>query len=152
MQNNKIFKSGFTIMEILVIIAVLGILMGLVSRGGTLVRKKAKIYQAKTMIAALETALALYHVDFGAYPGSGNQNLVNLLADSATYSSVSDWNGPYLSFKPEDLNATIPNATVIDSWGNDLYYNLDSLPPYRIWSSGPNLIDENGLGDDIKSW
>lgn len=144
--------TGFTLIELLVIIGIISILAGLIMSGGTAAKKKAKIYQAKTMIASLETALALYHVDFGAYPAAGNQNLVNLLSDAASYSSNSDWHGPYMSFKEHDLSASIPNATVIDPWGIDYYYIMDSLLPYKIWSAGPDKTDDSGTNDDIKSW
>lgn len=144
--------DAFTLVEVLVTIAVISILLALITTGGTAARRKSKIYQVKTMIASLQTALALYHVDFGAYPPSGNQNMVNLLVDVATYSSNDDWHGPYMSFKDTDLNGNIPNATLVDSWDRDYYYILDTNPPYKIWSAGPNNTDESGGGDDIKSW
>jgi len=153
-KNQKLttntFTFGFTLIEVLVVVAVLAVLLGLIASGGTAARKRAKIYEARAMIASLETALSLYHVDFGAYPAEGNQNLVNLLADAATYSSNADWEGPYISLKDDDLNGTIPNATVIDPWGRDYGYILDTVPAYKIWSLGPDGSD--GTGDDIKSW
>jgi type II secretion system protein G len=148
------YRAGFTLVEILVTLAILTLLIGLIASGGTVARKKAKVYQAKTMVASLETALSLYHVDFGAYPPDGNQNMVNLLADAATYGSGSypDWQGPYMSFKSNDLQGAIPNATLIDPWGAHYSYGLDTVPAYKIWSWGQNGIDENGSGDDLKSW
>ncbi len=151
-RYSQTLLGGFTLIEILVILGVLSILTGLILSGGIAAKKRSKIYQAKTMIASLETALALYHVDFGAYPAAGNQNLVNLLSDSTAYSSNSDWHGPYLSFKENDLNGNIPSATVIDPWGADYYYTMDSALPYKIWSRGPDQIDDSGANDDIKSW
>ncbi|MFH1094233.1 MAG: type II secretion system protein GspG [Candidatus Omnitrophota bacterium] len=143
--------TGFTLIELLVILGIISILAGLILSGGTAAKKKAKIYQAKTMISSLETALAIYHVDFGAYPAAGNQILVNLLSDTA-YSSNSDWHGPYMSFKKNDLNGNIPSATVIDPWGIDYYYTMDSALPYKIWSHGPDQQNDNGADDDIISW
>jgi general secretion pathway protein G len=144
---------GFTLIEILVIIAVISMLAGLLSSGGIIAKKRSKIYQAKAMIASLETALALYHVDFGAYPASGNQNMVNLLADTATYGSNSDWHGPYMSFKQNDLSGNIPNAALTDPWGMAYHYTSGSTtPPYKIWSNGMDKSDDNGGDDDIKSW
>ncbi|MCK4993785.1 MAG: type II secretion system protein GspG [Candidatus Omnitrophica bacterium] len=143
--------TGFTLIEILVILGVISILTGLIMNGGIAAKKRARIYQARTMIASLETALALYHVDFGAYPAAGNQNLVNFLADTATYSSYSDWHGPYMSFKENDLSGSIP-ATLIDPWQIAYYYTMDSILPYKIWSGGPDQTDNSGNNDDIKSW
>ena len=153
-MNNRVAKktSGFTLVEILVILGVISMLGGLILSGSIIAKKRSKIYQTRAMIASLETALALYHVDFGAYPNAGNQNLVNLLADSSTYSSNADWHGAYLSFKNNDLNGNIPNATVIDPWGMDYQYTMDSTLPYKIWSNGPDQTNDSGLNDDIKSW
>lgn len=151
-SNNRAVLIGFTLIELLVIIAIIAMLMGLILSGGTAAKNRSRIYRAKTMIASLQTALALYHTDFGAYPSAGNQNLVNLLADAGTYASYTDWHGPYIAFKEDDLSGGIPGARVVDPWGADYYYTMDSLLPYKIWSSGPDTIDNSGGGDDIKSW
>ncbi len=155
-KNKKILFFGFTIVELLVVIAVITILMALITSAGTTARARAKIYQAKTMIASLETALSMYHVDFGDYPGSvaGNQDLINLLSDTATYSGNLDWQGPYISFKEGEFSGVIPNASLIDPWGNDYNYTYDSHTDrdYKILSYGPNGEDDSGFGDDIKSW
>lgn len=152
MKVKKIGLFGFTLVEILVVIAVIAILMGLVLSGGEQAKRRAHIYKAKAMIASIDTALALYHTDFGAYPAAGNQNLVNLLADVATYSTNNDWHGPYMSFKSKDLGGSIPAATVIDSWANDYHYTLGTVPAYKIWSNGPDGQNDSGSDDDITSW
>ena len=152
LAKGSLSLTGFTLIEILVVLAIISILAGLILSGGTAAKKRSKICQAKTMIASLETALALYHVDFGAYPAAGNQNLVNLLADAAAYSSNSDWHGPYVSFKKNDLSGNIPSATVVDPWGIDYYYTMDTALPYKIWSCGPDQQNDNGTDDDIISW
>ncbi|MBU1926059.1 MAG: type II secretion system protein GspG [Candidatus Omnitrophica bacterium] len=130
-------SAGFTLIEILITIAVIAMLLGLISSGGTVARKKAQVYRAQTMIASLETALAMYHADFGAYPASGNVNLVNLLADKATYDAFADWQGPYMSFKKDDLNGAIPGAALEDPWDNSYNY-VNSGTTYTIRSSGPD--------------
>jgi len=139
-------------MEMLAVIAIISVLMGMILSGGNQAKQHARIYKTKAMIASLDTALALYHTDFGAYPGAGNQNLVNLLADAATYSGNNDWHGPYISFKKQDLNGVIPGATVIDAWGYDYYYSLGTVPAYKIWSRGPDMQNDNGMNDDLISW
>jgi general secretion pathway protein G len=148
--------SGFTLMELLTVIAVISILMGMILTGGEKAKLKAKVYKTQAMISSIDTAVSMYHTDFGAYPPSGNQNLVNLLANSGVYGANPSWNGPYMSFKSDDLSGSIAsgNATVTDAWGNDLYYNLEASPPpdYKIWSRGPDQGNDNGLDDDIISW
>ncbi|MFH2137152.1 MAG: type II secretion system protein GspG [Candidatus Omnitrophota bacterium] len=147
-------KKGFSLVELLVVIAVLAVLIGLLAGGGSTARKKGKIYSTKAMIASLETALAMYHSDYGQYPVSGNQNLVNRLADEATYGQggtapEADWKGPYISFKNEDLNGSIPAAKVIDAWDKDFQYTLN-VNKYSIVSGGPDG-DIGTTGDNITS-
>ncbi|MCP4650246.1 MAG: prepilin-type N-terminal cleavage/methylation domain-containing protein [PVC group bacterium] len=147
-------KKGFSLIEILVMIAVISILMGMLVSGGTAARGKAKIYRTKSMIASLETALAMYHADFGDYPAAGNVILVDRLADVGAYGSGGsspdpDWNGPYISLKEEDLNGTVAaDGTVIDVWGNDYVYTRIGST-YKISSNGPD--GGSGGGDDITS-
>ena len=146
-------RSGFTLAEILVVLAVISLLIGLLTSGGIAAKRQAKIFQTRTLIASLEAALDMYHVDFGAYPSDVNQQLwVNLLADSSTYAVNNDWKGPYISFDDNQLSGSLPNATVIDAWSNGCHYALDTVPPYRIWSDGTDGVDNSGAGDDITSW
>ena len=151
-DNNHIVSKGFTLIEILVVIAIISVLMGMILSGGNQAKKRARIYKTKAMITSLETALALYHTDFGAYPAAGNQNLVNDLADTDGNASNNDWHGPYMSFKAADLNGSIPAATVLDAWGKDYKYNnpypLGDVPPYEIKSLGPDGKDGT---DDISN-
>ncbi|MBU4305957.1 MAG: type II secretion system protein GspG [Candidatus Omnitrophica bacterium] len=146
--------TGFTLVELMVVVAIITILMGFIISGSAAAKRSAKIYQAKTLIASLETAIAVYQVDFGTYPESGNQNLVNSLADAATYGGDPNWHGPYMSFKENDLDGTIPNADIVDPWRNAYHYdfNEDNIPQYKIWSNGPDGGDDSGNADDIKSW
>jgi general secretion pathway protein G len=150
LKVSKAEYLGFTLIEMLAVLAIISILMGLVLSGGEQAKKRARIYKTKAMIASIDTALALYHTDFGAYPAAGNQNLVNLLADAATYSANNDWHGSYMSFKSEDLSGVMPNATVIDPWGHDYEYSLGTVPAYKIWSKGPD--GTTSTDDDIISW
>ncbi len=141
--------SAFTLVEILVVISVMVILIGLLSSAGTSARKKSQIYKAQAMIASLVTALGMYNVDFGAYPDSGNQNMVNYLADTS-YSSYPAWEGPYITFKSEDLNGSIPSATLKDPWGVDYrYINNISNYSFDITSAGPDKTF--GTADDVKN-
>ena len=146
-------RRGFTLLELLVIMAIITALIGLITTAGTSAKRKAREFQARTMIATLQSALSMYHVDFGAYPADTSQYIwINLLADQTTYGSYGDWHGPYISFKTKDLIGTIPAASAKDPWGHAYHYSLAANPPYRIWSNGPNATDNNGGGDDVKSW
>ncbi|RKY35759.1 MAG: hypothetical protein DRP78_05185 [Candidatus Omnitrophota bacterium] len=146
-QRGNIWFKGFSLIEILVVLSIISILFGLISSAGKFARRKAKIYQTQTMIASLETALSMYHTDFGQYPvptGNPIKDLVNFLADVGTYSANPDWNGPYINFKKRDLNGVIPNAALHDPWGTDYSYASDG-DTYTIISAGP---DENLAATD----
>ena len=70
------FSKGFTLVELLVVIAILGILISLVTAGAQAARRRGAMTKAKTTIAALETAIAMYEADMGEYPETGNEGLV----------------------------------------------------------------------------
>ena len=144
--------SAFTLVELLVVIAILGILISLVTAGAQAARRRAAITKAKTTIAALETAIAMYQGDLGEYPPTGNATLVGALQDDP---NNIDWQGPYMEFKQDELN----NGELIDPWGNPYVYVSVSggSPQHRersfdLYSLGPNGVDDQGAGDDLVNW
>ncbi len=145
-------RWGFTLVELLVVIAILTILMSLVMAGAQTARRRAAVTKAKAMIAGLETAIAMYQADLGAYPPSGNQPLVQALT---TDPNDPDWMGPYQEFKQDELI----NGELVDSWGKPyLYVSSNGGSPehrihsYDLSSIGPNGKDDHGTQDDIFNW
>lgn len=96
MKSNKILQlkqSGFTLIEILIVVVIVGLLAGLVgpelfSRLG-----KAKATTAKAQIEQLAAALDSYRLDIGEYPTT-SQGLI-VLVEKPTQNAVG-WTGPYL--------------------------------------------------------
>jgi general secretion pathway protein G len=125
---NKNSKAGFTLVEILLVVAILGILAGVavVSLKGR--TKTASIQATRTSIQAIGTAIDTYEVDNGIYP----QSLQNLL----TKGNESNWNGPYMK------DARMPK----DAWGTDFSYSLQG-ENYKLSSAGPD--GQSGSADDI---
>lgn len=125
---------GFTLIEILLVVVIIGILAAVaIPRLGGRV-KQAQIAAAQADVNNIGMALRLYEVDNGAYPSS-LQGLV------ASPGSVPNWRGPY-------LEKGVPK----DPWGNDYVYAFPgSRNPngYDLHSLGPDGAES---GDDIGNW
>jgi general secretion pathway protein G len=120
-------EAGFTLLELLVVLAILGLLIGLVAPAVLHQLSGAKDKIAKQSIERLAGVLDLYELDVGSYPAS-DQGLQALISKP---SDVTNWNGPYL--KGEGL----PN----DPWGHPFQYRSPSARqnhPYDLYSLGPD--------------
>ncbi len=139
-------RRGFTLMELLVVLAILVLLMAMVAPRVLKFLGKSDISVAKSQIGSLKKSLDLYSADCRSYPTT-EQGLMALLAPPAmgeTGTAVRGWDGPYLD------SDTVPS----DPWGLPYGY---AFPPTRgrgpgpdIWSFGPDNTD--GTQDDICSW
>ena len=100
---------GFTLLELLVVVVIIGLLAGLVAPRyfDSVSKSKSKI--AKAQIESLDKALDQYRLDVGSYP-TAEQGLNAL---NTQPSGVSKWQGPYLK-----------KALPADPWGNDYAYVL----------------------------
>ncbi len=162
---------GFTLIELIVVMAIIGILAGLVTVAAQTARKQALVVKTKATIAAIETALGMFQADIGFYPsqdagGATTVNLINALTTSSAnvYNGSADvamssanWNGPYMQFKVDEISG----GSLIDPWGNSYRYNnpganhgtgADHSGYVDMWSRGPNGTNESGNGDDISNW
>jgi general secretion pathway protein G len=124
-------RGGFTLIEVLLVVAILGILAGVVvvNLGGK--QEKAMKNAARASIGAISTAVDLYEVDTGRYPG----NLQALVSSDG----APNWNGPY-------LRGGIPK----DPWGQDFAYTREGDSGYKVICGGPDLAI--GGSDDITSF
>jgi general secretion pathway protein G len=120
-------ESGFTLVEILVVLVILGLLAALVAPNLIGNVGKAQIATTKTQIASLETALDSFRLDVGRYPNSqeGLQALVE------RPSGVDRWDGPYLK------KGRVPN----DGWEHPyVYKSPGDRGPYEIVSYGADGV------------
>jgi len=140
----KMNHAGFTLIELMVVIVILGILAGLIIPRIMGRPEEAKQLKAKIQIESLETALKLYKLDSGMYPDT-EQGLQALIEKPETGMLPKKWReGGYLE------KGRLPK----DPWGNDfVYLSPGAHGDYDIASFGfdgvPGGDDKN---KDISSW
>lgn len=133
-------SRGFTLVELLVVLAILGLLAGLVGPQVMNFLGSSKTQTAALQIEDLSATLDLYRIEVGRYP-STSEGLEALVSDPG---NAPNWNGPYLR------RSQVPK----DPWGNDYHYRSPGRHgPFDIWSYGADG-QEGGEGEnqDIKSW
>ncbi|MFP4306030.1 MAG: type II secretion system major pseudopilin GspG [Desulfococcaceae bacterium] len=142
MKANHI--SGFTLIELMVVIVILGILAGLIVPRIMDRPDEAKQMKARMQIESLETALKLYKLDTGSYPTT-EQGLQALVEPPQTGNAPDNWKkGGYLE------KGRVP----VDPWGNEFVYLSPGIQnEYDIVSYGADGAPEGeGANQDINSW
>lgn len=74
-QMKKLFEVGFTLIEMLVVISIIGILAVLISANLNSARSRARDAERKSDLRNIETALRLYYNDEGAYPAASSSQI-----------------------------------------------------------------------------
>lgn len=137
-------SEGFTLIELMVVIVILGILAAIIAPRVIGRTDEAKVTEAKVQIKNFETAIKLYKIDNGHYPAT-EQGLSALIAKPTVGIIPKNWRaGGYLE------NRKIPK----DPWGNIYIYASPGLNgEYDIISFGRDGVrGGEGYDGDVESW
>lgn len=125
-------QAGFTLVEMLVVIAIIGLIMGLIGPRVLNYLSESKVKTARIQLQSFSSALDLYYLDAGRFPSTA-EGLAALVRRTP---GVAAWNGPYLK------GGNVPN----DPWNHAyIYRSPGEHGPYDIVSYGADG-QEGGSG------
>jgi len=140
-QNVVSRNSGFTLIEIMAVVVIMGMLMATLAVGISGQIDKARISTAKTKIVRIEQALEFYQMDNARFP-TADQGLEALVTKSSTPPVPRAFTpGGYI--KPDGLE---------DPWGQKFQYRIpgtNNPHSFDLWSLGPDGVEGS---DDIANW
>jgi general secretion pathway protein G len=132
MRSRRRFQEGFTLIELMVVILIIGLLATIVVQNLRGATDKAKRIKAEADISAFKTALDRYYLDNGSYP-TGDQGLQALVSPPSTGRVPANYEeGGYIERVPPD------------PWGNPYFYQSDGNG-YVLKSFGADGV-EGGTG------
>ena len=134
-------RQGFTLIEIMAVVVIMGMLMATLAVGIAGQLRNAERKNAKAQITRIEQALEFYRLDNRRFPTT-DQGLDALVAK------------PSAPPEPLDYNPAgyIKRDALVDPWGQPFQYRVpgDHNPyTFDIWSLGPDGVEG---GDDIQNW
>ena len=135
-------QRGFTLIELMVVIAILALLGGIVAPQVMNKLREARPQKAAIDIERIGLALDMYAVENAEYPTT-EQGLDALLRQPTSQPEPVNWNGPYVK----------AGTRFLDPWGNPYIYESPSIHEgydYDLSSYGPD--GQEGGGDDITNW
>ncbi|GAB6075492.1 type II secretion system major pseudopilin GspG [Desulfurobacterium crinifex] len=127
-------RRGFTLIELMVVIVILGLLVALVAPKFLKRGEEAKVTTTEVQMKNIEQALKLYKLHNSFYPTT-EQGLKALVEKPEEDPVPKNWKGPYIEKIPKD------------AWENDFIYISDGKQ-FNLISPGPD--GEEGTEDDLK--
>ncbi|MBI3615877.1 MAG: type II secretion system major pseudopilin GspG [Candidatus Omnitrophica bacterium] len=133
-------RTGFTLVELLIVVTILGILVAMVVPRLAGRTEQARRARAQADVkGSIPLALDLFELDTGKYPQT--EEGLNILRAAPPNAEARNWHGPYLKQDP------------IDPWGRSyryVYPGAHNAQDYDLSSVGPDGTE--GTGDDIGNW
>lgn len=138
-------KSGFTLIEMVVTIAILALLAGIATPRLSSLVTKGRVTRAQADCDAVAKAIMMYHTEYGRYPGGVQEDpTYNYQGPGGTgFAALTDdlVNGP-IKFISKDIG--------VDPWGNNYCYHIYTRGnPYQdfvVFSMGPNGSSQSWNG------
>ena len=135
--RRSLSRGGFTLMELLIVLAIIGVIAAIAVPSFLGQQKKANVKATQASIHGLESALDYFATDHdGDYPTSLDLLITNPGNDPK-------WSGPYLK------GCRLP----LDAWGNELMYMFpaqNNVDKPDIYSAGPDR--QPNTADDVTNW
>lgn len=126
--------AAFTLMELLVVVAIIGILVGITLGVSGYAGRKSASARAVSDIERIKTALEEYRLEYGRYYGPGIGPVTSLVVGGVRFTNA--------------MNRYIKELRYVDPWGRAFIYSSSNQFAYRLWSTG---ADQTNASDDIES-
>ena len=128
-------QAAFTLVEILVVTAIIGILMGIVFSVSGLAGKKSDSSKALSQMQKIRNALEEYRLQYGSYPVFNGK--MTDAGFAATKTKLT-----------ETMNNKVPDLQITDPWGRGYVYSNQSIYAYSLYTLGAKINDSS---DDLDS-
>jgi general secretion pathway protein G len=143
LKKKSASRAGFTLLEILIAVAIVGMLVGLAVTNTDKILGQSQDGVAKLFVnESLKTSLVRYRIDLGDYP-STDEGIKALIA--APEGKTDRWRGPYMDAK----SGNVP----VDPWGEAYQYRYPgthNTESYDLFSKGRDKTADTS--DDIGNW
>lgn len=128
----RCLRSGFSLIEMMVVVAIIGMLVALIGPRAVKFLSKSEITATKAILSEVKTAIVEYQADIGHIPTQAEGGLRALVEKPNKESAASKWREPYLE-----------EEKLADKWGNDIVYNVppvlfkEKYKRFELISHGP---------------